>query len=415
MGLTTPGAIQSSKKGELEAHSRDLERYIQAFEHQHHEMLCGSEEKQSKQPSRRLAEDSRRPSTATRTKAGACNSEQKQQEVGKATEIDADGEFAYRPEKFAATLAAAQCASCRKCGDSLLPTPSDSWYLCEGCGYRPASWSSATKPPPCACCPTCKSKLCCECQGIEEPSSPEHTSLIVLRELAKDARADPNALLPNASFTVAGTVELHAFVVGPVIRQIVSQGALQVCGGAATAGALNACTEQLCPRKQLHLSWQEVLFGHFQDKLRVNVKDENGNPASWKVGKTHIRRTMESFPNMKTRDLITWEEAMPDCRKDAWRALLGELRQPHTAVFFHTKGREGHYALIAGAVGPSRPSKHTKLYSAQDIEYDPVHSAILTNQLTQEPIQRVSFERTCELIRNSKGFFQIFVVQYKVR
>jgi len=210
--------------------------------------------------------------------------------------------------------------------------------------------------------------------------------------------------------------ELHAFVAGPVVRQVVSQGEDFVCGAAATAGALNACTEQLSQHRQrLQLTWQDILFKHFRDKLKIKVRDGDGSPASWKVGKKHIREVIESFPGMQTRDLINVEEAAPQKRAATWKSLVTELSKPSAAVYLHTRNRwSGHYTLIAGAVGPALSSRKTGEF-ALPLAYHPERSAVLTNQVTQEPIQRVRFDKICETIIKTKGFFRVFVVERKIR
>ena len=65
---------------------------------------------------------------------------------------------------------------------------------------------------------------------------------------------------------------------GPVIRCAVPQDRFYVCGGAATAGALNACREHLAEDLAPTLGWRDVLFGHFRDKLGLVVEDDNGDP-----------------------------------------------------------------------------------------------------------------------------------------
>ncbi|CAE8622878.1 unnamed protein product [Polarella glacialis] len=225
-------------------------------------------------------------------------------------------------------------------GHDLEPRASKSWDNCSECGYRPAKWCGGPQQLPYSCCSCCDFALCGDCSDLAEAgaiATPEQTSLATLRQLAEEACKDPLACLASSDSLLPGQASeedsrLHAFVVGPVIRQIVSQGDLFVCGAAATAGALNACTEHLPQGKRLQLSWQDLLFKHFQDKLKLKVRDDDGNPVSWKVGKTHIRRVIESFPGMKTRDLIVKDQAAPQNRAAAWKCLVAALRKPYTDI-----------------------------------------------------------------------------------
>jgi len=303
------------------------------------------------------------------------------------------------------------------------------WDFCSKCGYRPAMWCGGPERPAYSYCSLCDLELCGHCTGLARLEgalnpSPQLTAWTLLMRLAEDARAQPTLAAPFGRVAVpaagdggkTGEVMLSAFVSGPVVRQIVSQGELFVCGAAATAAALNSCTEQLPSKKQrLKLTWKQVLFDHFQDKLKLKVRDADGDPASWKVGKPHIRQVIESFPGMRTRDLITDAEAVPQKREAAWKALVTELRRPNTAVFFHTRNRwSGHYTLIAGAVGPI-PADSDRSCDILPTVYDSEHCAILTNQVCQEPMQRVSFEKALEPIVKTKGFFRIFVVEHRPR
>lgn len=304
-------------------------------------------------------------------------------------------------------------------GHALSQEPCKAWGYCDECGYRPNPWYGGPDRIPYLECARCDFSLCGDCSGLAKAMAPatpsaEQTAWTTLKQLADEARGDPSVLFPNAKFnacTEAGgkSVELQAFVVGPVVRQVVPQGDLCVCGAAATAGALNACTEQLKLKKnRLHLSWKNVLFGHFRDKLHLKVVDSDGDPASWKVGKPHIRQVIESFPGMRTRDLILPGNAEKKSRAAAWQSLVTELHKPNTAVYFHTRTPQfGHYTLIAGAVGLS--SKHGCLPT----QFDKLHSAVLTNQCAQEPEQRVPFEKICEQMVKPKSFTQIFAVEYK--
>lgn len=255
--------------------------------------------------------------------------------------------------------------------------------------------------------------------GGDRPTA-ESIALKELLQLCDAARQDKALLLPSSNFQLPAppdeaAQQFHAFVVGPVVRQIVSQGELFVCGAASTAGALNACTEKLPRRRQLKLSWEDVLFGHFQDKLGIKIRDSRrGDPASWRVGKAHIKTVIESFPGMHCKDLISLTEASPVNREAAWVSLVAALRKPNTAVFYHAQGASGHYTLVAGAVGPmtlspSSPGKEVVM------PYDEEHSAILTNEVYQEPRQRVTFKKVCDSIVNRKGFFRILLVEYKAR
>mmetsp|Transcript_118395 Transcript_118395/g.334634 ORF Transcript_118395/g.334634 Transcript_118395/m.334634 type:complete len:545 (+) Transcript_118395:81-1715(+) len=309
-------------------------------------------------------------------------------------------------------------------GHPLAMRASKVWDYCDKCGWRPAlGWCGGMERHPYAHCAACDFALCGECSGLAAARRPgareraAQAALATLKRLCEETKANPSLRIHSTNFTVPtdeceGRVELHAFVAGPVVRQILSQGELCVCGAAATAAALNACTEQLGMRsKRLQLTWREILFDHFGQRLKLKVRDDDGDPASWKVGKTHIRTVIESFPFMKTRDLITAAEAVTKKRATAWKSLVAELRKPNTVLYFHTKGVDGHYTLIAGAVGPAPATAD----ASPTLPYDPASCAILTNQVEQEPLQRVLFERCCDLIKRTKGFFRIFVAEYRPR
>ena len=61
----------------------------------------------------------------------------------------------------------------------------------------------------------------------------------------------------------------------------------EVCGAAATAGALNAVREGQGKKR---LGWERLLFGSFEEKLGISVRERDGSPVSWRIGKSHIRK-----------------------------------------------------------------------------------------------------------------------------
>jgi len=312
-------------------------------------------------------------------------------------------------------------------GHLLTPQCCKEWDTCSNCGFRPATWNGSTERAPYLCCSLCELRLCGDCNGIakalKRELSPEQRAYEMLQNLAEKARKQPaSQLVASGDFELGAQEgsprgrEMHAFVVGRIVRQIVSQGRFHVCGAAATAAALNACTEAVRDgRRRLRLTWEEILFGHFQEKFGLQVHDEDGSPVSWKVGKGHIRQVIEQFPGMLTRSLIGLEQAAPAKRAAAWKSLVIELRKPRTAVYYHTQNRKsGHYTLIAGASGPALPLPNQQGRNvARLMPYDPQQSAIFTNQFGQEPLQRVTFENVCDHIIRNKGFYCIFVVEYK--
>ena len=97
------------------------------------------------------------------------------------------------------------------------------------------------------------------------------------------------------------------------------------------------------------MGWKPILHQHFRDKLGRSVEDDNGDPASWRVGKGHIKQVVESFPGMVCNELIGLAEAEAN-RAAAWDLLVTRMQRPRTTIFSHTKGNKGHYCLIAGAV-----------------------------------------------------------------
>jgi len=208
--------------------------------------------------------------------------------------------------------------------------------------------------------------VCCSCSGEDAQGgagapSQETAALTALLDLASQAKTSPVtthliAAIVNAPKTLKHQVgqkrPLQAVVDAPVVRGIVSQGHLAVCGAAATAGALNAVREHLVPQPP-KAGWKDMLYGQFKKKLGLAVTDADGDPASWKIGKGHIRRVLGSHQGITTTNLIGSAEAAPGLeRAAAWDALVKAVRRPGTAVYMHNKDQWGHYSLVAGVVGP---------------------------------------------------------------
>ena len=116
---------------------------------------------------------------------------------------------------------------------------------------------------------------------------------------------------------------------------------------AATAGALNACREHLAEDLAPTLGWRDVLFGHFRDKLGLVVEDDNGDAASWKVGRAHIKHVIESFPGMACKDLV---------------ATIKEARQPAVQLLEVAKREHEEHALLdRHDVAPPRPVREERV------------------------------------------------------
>jgi hypothetical protein len=63
-------------------------------------------------------------------------------------------------------------------------------------------------------------------------------------------------------------------------------------------------------------------------------------------------------------------------RAQAWAAVIAALRAPRTVVFAHLNlGLSGHYALVAGAVGPALDKRNPR--------YEPGTCALFTNTVSQ--------------------------------
>merc|ERR1712166_181403 len=215
-------------------------------------------------------------------------------------------------------------------------------------------------------CHQCDYDVCCSCSGEDAQGgagapSQETAALTALLDLASQAKTSPVtthliAAIVNAPKTLkhqdGQKRPLQAVVDAPVVRGIVSQGHLAVCGAAATAGALNAVREHLVPQPP-KAGWKDMLYGQFKKKLGLTVTDADGDPASWKIGKGHIRRVLGSHQGITTTNLIGSAEAAPGLeRAAAWDALVKAVRRPGTAVYMHNKDQWGHYSLVAGVVGP---------------------------------------------------------------
>ena len=49
---------------------------------------------------------------------------------------------------------------------------------------------------------------------------------------------------------------------------------------------------------------------------------------------------------------------------------------------------------------------------ADALAYDPATCALLSNSISQEPLERISFERVCNSIVKAKMRFRLFAVEY---
>ena len=112
------------------------------------------------------------------------------------------------------------------------------------------------------------------------------------------------------------------------------------------------------------------------------------------------------------------------------------MQQPYPIVYGTSRFRRfrtnrsycrtaGHYSLVAGAVGPAalgadgggddgyagREDAAPPL-SAAAAAYDPVVCAVLSNSISQEPLERISFERICNSIVKAKMTFRLIAVQF---
>ena len=339
-------------------------------------------------------------------------------------DADADGNAAARDG------APATAATCER-GHALVAGEERArCFYCDACGWRVLRYCHSRGLPtraamPVFRCAPCDFALCASCAGrpeLEELDTRDGAARRLVVALAAravsrvaataaagpadDARAEDGAVLCG----VDGA--LGACVSGPAARGVVPQGKLYVCGAAATAGALNACREGAKGASGRRLAWRAVLFKQFRDKLGLDVVDADGDPASWKVGSSHIVRVLDGFRGVRCYDLVTKETAAPgEARAAAWAALMRALRAPRTAVLAHTRTSiSGHYALVVGAVGPA--ALGARALGAEGVAYDPATCALLSNSISQEPLERISFERVCNSIAKAKMRFRLFAVEY---
>ena len=91
----------------------------------------------------------------------------------------------------------------------------------------------------------------------------------------------------------------------------------------------------------------------------------------------------------------------------------GGLRAPIPASARRGSDRSARFRREASASAwSSAPALGARALGAEGVAYDPATCALLSNSISQEPLERISFERVCNSIVKARMRFRLFAVEY---